>query len=111
MGDVMMINFAGAQVITGDAAAQALLDFASVLAKLQTTDEVQLNTVQANGEPGVSRFLLGPASQIVISSHTSMIEEPDNAEVVASIRQRMRDLAGYEVASEPGGAGFQENHL
>lgn len=106
-----MISFAGAQVITGDEAAHALLDFASMLAKLQTTDEVQLRTVQATGDPGISRFLLGPASQIVISSHTSTLDEPDNADTTAAIRQRMRDLAGYEVTSEPGVQNLEEHHL
>ncbi|MCU1571708.1 MAG: hypothetical protein JWR33_2449 [Naasia sp.] len=99
----MRISFAGDQVLTGDEAAHALLDFASVLAKHQTSDEVELRTVQATGDPGISRFLLGPTSQIVISSHASTIAEPDNADIVVSIRRRIDQLTQGGPEHDPPG--------
>lgn len=89
----MRISYAGDRVLTGDEAAHAVLDFASALAKHQTSDEVLLRTIQATGDPGISRFLLGPASQIIISSHASSIPEPENDEPIASMRRRMEQLA------------------
>lgn len=95
----MRISYAGDTVIAGDEAATTLMDLASILAKHQTSDEVLLNTIQASGEPGVSRFLIGPASQIIISTLVTSLAEPDNTEAIAGMRQKIRDLQGYEVRS------------
>ncbi|WP_100365205.1 hypothetical protein [Diaminobutyricimonas aerilata] len=94
---MMRITYAGVTVMTGDEAANTLMDLASALAKHQTSDEVWIRTIQASGEPGVSRFLIGPASQIVITTDVTALAEPDNDDTVAEMRQKIRDLDGYEV--------------
>jgi hypothetical protein len=82
----MQLDYAGGRFLIGDEAANTLLDFASLLGKYETTDEVRLYTRSPSGEAGRSRFLIGPASQIVITTYSSDFEEPDNAEGIAWMR-------------------------
>ena len=100
---VMRISYAGDHFLTGDEAAEALLEYASILAKHNTSDEVQLRTIQSTGDPGISRFLIGPASQVVVSTHTSSIAEPDNADTVAEIRRKVEHLGPWDGEGGEGG--------
>jgi hypothetical protein len=89
---MMRISYAGDQVLTGDEAAEVLLEFASQLGKRGATELVELRTIQGTGEPGVSRFLLGPASQMLISTHPSTLDQPDNSESIAFMRSELRHM-------------------
>lgn len=50
--------------LTSDAVADAVLEFAGVLARAGTADTIAIPFVQDSGEVAEARLLLGPASQI-----------------------------------------------
>jgi len=91
----MRISYAGDHVLTGDEAALLMLEFAGELGKRGSTETVQLNIVQPSGESGIARFLIGPASQIIISSHFTAIADPDNSDAMSFMQSRMGQMSVY----------------
>ena len=59
------IVYAGGTLYTGDAIAEALLDYARALARNGTADTVFVPAHTAEGDPGSIELLIGPASQLV----------------------------------------------
>lgn len=65
------VHYAGGSVLTGDAIAAALLEYAAALARNASSATVEVPVREENGRRGVAEVLIGPASQLV-STH-----EPD----------------------------------
>jgi hypothetical protein len=59
------IIYGGGSILTGDRIADALLDYAAVLARAGTADHVRVPALAADDEPTVFDIVLGPASQIM----------------------------------------------
>ncbi|MGN6428805.1 MAG: hypothetical protein ACTHMF_18475 [Leifsonia sp.] len=61
------IVYAGGTLYTGDAIAEALLDYARALARNGTADTVFVpaHSGEGEGDPGSIELLIGPASQLV----------------------------------------------
>lgn len=62
-----LIHYAGETFLTGDGIADALLDYATALARRARADRVELPVV-SGGELGRIEIVLGPASQLVVES-------------------------------------------
>ena len=81
-------------MFVGDAAAAALLEYASRLADAGRADTVELNTVGPDGHSVTATFLLDQgASLMAETADDSAFQEPDNAAAIARIERAMRDLA------------------
>lgn len=59
------IVYAGGTFYTGDAIAEALLEYARALARQGTADTVFVPSHTAEGDTGATELLIGPASQLV----------------------------------------------
>jgi hypothetical protein len=95
MSTLKRISMAGADVAVTDAEiADLVLEYAMFLGRVGTTDSVTVPVV-GPGEPTVD-FLLGPASQIVLSGSN----EPSEADLhgvedaKAHLRQRINHVSG-----------------
>jgi hypothetical protein len=69
------IHYAGESVLTGSAIAGALLEYAEVLAKSNTSATVDVPTREPDGSVGRAKFLIGPASQLISEAEESEYEE------------------------------------
>jgi hypothetical protein len=86
------IYYAGDSVLTGSAIAKALLEYAEALAKEDTSTTVEVPTRLPDGTIGRSRFLIGPASQLVSDYEPSGYEEILDEGLVADFVRETRKL-------------------
>jgi len=85
------LHFSGGVALVDDEAAVALLEYASALARADTSTTVDLVTVES-GEPATTTFLVGPASDLVATQSTSWIDPPDNSATVVFMREQTKKL-------------------
>ena len=78
--------------LVGDAIADALLDHAAALARADLAEHVALDVLDINGMPDRVEFLLGPATMMTAEPVPEEFEDPDNAEVERSMRERTSKL-------------------
>ena len=72
--------YAGAELMTGDDIAEAVLEYCAALAETASAETVDIPVVEADGSVRSARLLLGPTSQIVSRDvETDMPELEDAA--------------------------------
>ncbi|QEW00752.1 hypothetical protein F6J84_12005 [Microbacterium caowuchunii] len=92
------IHYAGDAILTGTEIARALLDYAQALAQAGTSATVDIPTVNADGSPGRSEVLVGPASQLISDSEESPHPDPVDEDLVARLGAESRRLRSYGLA-------------
>jgi hypothetical protein len=93
------IHYAGDSYVTGTEIARALLDFAQALAQVGASATVDVPTLNDDGSPGRSEFLVGPASQLVSRAEESSYDDVIDEELVARLRAEATRLRSYGQAS------------
>ena len=73
----------------GDDAADTMIEYAVALGRKDSADSVSLNVLDAQGEPHVVVFLVGPATMMTVESSTSTLEEPDNSAAIQAMNERI----------------------
>jgi len=85
-------------MFTGDAAADALVQYAAALAKAGDADSVKLRIVSPDGNEVEAHFLLDSGAPLMAESTNSNLPEPDNAEVVEYMQRRIMELTNPQPA-------------
>jgi hypothetical protein len=85
---VKRILYASGGFLTDDAIAEALMDYASVLAIIESADVVGLDGVDEEGKVRHYELLIGPSSQILAVSTDEPDVEMDVEAAVAEFRRR-----------------------
>ncbi len=93
------MTMAEKSLLIGDAAADTLVRYAALLAKLGSGDAVELSAVGVDGEQVEVTFLLNSGTVMIAETTNSTLPEPDNSEQVEYMLGR---IAAYEST----GAGF-----
>jgi len=99
---VKRIHYTDDHLVTGDAIAEAVVDYARALALQGNSDTVDLPGMDRNGVRQRFQMLLGPASQMLVAEEQT--DEPDFEDdaLVDDIRSRIHRLRGAEpVTDEP----------
>ena len=86
------ILYGGGSVVTGDQVADAVLEYASELARQESSDTLQVPTVNDAGVAGRTQLLLGPASQFIVEEVETSFDDPIDLELVESIREKTAHL-------------------
>jgi len=89
-----LIHYAGETFLTGDGVADALLDYATALARRARADRVEL-PVLSDGELGLIEIVLGPASQLVVETRDfadAPVDEVQDDRIESDIRRRTAAL-------------------
>ena len=89
------IHYDGSIVTTGNAIAQAVIEYAAVLGANGRSDTVNVPTFDEHGTSTVATLLIGPASQIVLDDAPDDELEPEDPEFVERLRAASR-AAGDE---------------
>ena len=84
------IMYASGGFVTSDAIADALMDYASVLAVINSSDVVDCEGIDEEGTVRRIRMLLGPASQIMAMQMDGDAVEMHVDETVAELQHRTR---------------------
>lgn len=98
------INYDGSVIMTGDRIAEALADYAAILGANGRTDAVHVPTIGADGSVESTTVLVGPASELVL---TSAPDDELDIEDQAFIR-RLRDAAATAGPDRPLNADGRE---
>jgi hypothetical protein len=88
------IHYSDAVVLTSDAAADAVMDYATALATRGAADTVNIPTVDDDGFETIVRMLIGPASQMVVEPAPDDELEPESRTFVADVRNRIERMRG-----------------
>ena len=79
---MQLIHYAEGAVLTGTTIADALVDYAQVLAATASAATVHIPTRESDGSIGRATFLLGPSSQIVAVDTESRFDEVRDDDLV-----------------------------
>ncbi|WP_127794063.1 hypothetical protein [Agromyces sp. LHK192] len=94
------IHYAGGELVTGDAIAEALIGLAAALARQHSAASVEIPVVGADGGIERAKLLLGPASQLV-SEQLPGHDDLDDAGTVAGLRAEIALLVSHPIAEVP----------
>lgn len=97
------IHYDGSIVTTGDAIAEAVIEYAAVLGANGRSDTVNVPTFDEHGTSTVATLLIGPASQIVIDDAPDDELEPEDPEFVERLREASREAGGERPAHADAG--------
>jgi hypothetical protein len=73
------VFYAGAELLMSDSAAEALLEFAALIAGAAKSQRLAIPVIGEQGEPSVIHAIIGPASQIVSVPVPSDRPDPDTS--------------------------------
>jgi hypothetical protein len=88
------VTMADKSLLVGDDAADTLVEYAALIARLNSGDSVTLRAVGTDGEEVMATFLINSGTVLVAQSTFSNLPEPDNAEHVAYMRSRIAQFDG-----------------
>jgi len=86
---VKYIHYDGSQILTGDAIADAVADYAAILGANGRTDTVAIPAVADDGSVTRTTVLIGPASELTVSAAPDDELEPEDHAFI----RRLRDAA------------------
>jgi hypothetical protein len=86
------IYYAGGFVLTGDQTCKAVLRLARALALKGDSDIIEFPILEEGGQVMTAHLLIGPASQISSIPVAGADDEPNDAEVIAELEKRTREL-------------------
>jgi hypothetical protein len=89
---MMHLTFADKDLITGDSAAEMLLEYTAALARNGTADTVKLACLGADGDEVVATFVLGEGTPLMGETSHSSQPEPDNEQAISYMRSQMDRL-------------------
>jgi chaperonin GroEL (HSP60 family) len=105
------IIYAGGELVTGDAIAAALLDYAAALAESDTADTVDFPVRSDDGSTSTATILIGPASQIMLKEADHGVDELVDAVVVTQLSNAARSLRPEaKPESEPSHVEWSEEY-
>jgi hypothetical protein len=92
-GEVLVkrLHQAGGSVFTGDALADAVLDYARALGNRKLTDVVDIPVITEIGEHGHAKILVGSGIQLMSVSASSMSPELLDQDAVDTIARQAAD--------------------
>ncbi|MGN8050728.1 hypothetical protein ACTJKO_13675 [Curtobacterium sp. 22159] len=91
------IHYDGSLILTGDLIADAVIDYAAVLGANSRTDTVEIPAVGDDGSVTRTTVLVGPASELTVSTAPDDELEPEDREFIRSLR----DAAGRAGPKRP----------
>jgi hypothetical protein len=111
------ITFADKNFLIGDSAADAVLEYASMLGQAGSADTIEINAIGADGDEVRATMFLSAGVPLVAETTTSTLPEPDNSDAVAYIYDRLtlhvdprspRPDPFSEEHQNDGGGGFDD---
>lgn len=75
------LRYADEAWLIDDGVADAIMERATRLAKLQEAETLSVNVLTEVGKPEVVSFLIGPATMMTVETTDSTFPEPDNSQL------------------------------
>jgi hypothetical protein len=87
-------------LLLGDEAADLLVEYAALVARIGSGDHVRLNALSTQGEAVVVDVLLNSGTVLLVETTRSEFPEPENVEGITTMRKR---IAAYDLPLDPEG--------
>jgi len=87
---VKAITYAEKSWFVGDGAADAVIEYAVLLARTNSADSVALAAISTEGDERQLTLVIGPATMLTSEPVETLRTEPDNDDAIARIRERIR---------------------
>ncbi|WP_375385109.1 hypothetical protein [uncultured Microbacterium sp.] len=87
---MMILTYAGTELMTGDSLARAVLEYCAALAEEGAAETLEIPVLHSDGSRGMAMMLVGPASQIVGQSVETAYAELEDAAVLEHLTARTR---------------------
>jgi hypothetical protein len=84
-------------LLIGDGAADTLAEYAAHLARLGSSDAVQLKAIGSDGDEVVATFLLNSGTALMVETTDSVLPEPDNADAIAYM---VAQMSQFDISAE-----------
>jgi hypothetical protein len=95
------ITFGEKSLLVGDAAADALLEYAAFLASDARGDTVEIRAIGSDGDDVTATFLLGPGATLMAETANTNLPEPDNTAALEYMRNaQLRPSASPTAVSD-----------
>jgi hypothetical protein len=105
------VMYAEKSLLMGDEVADAILEYARLLADASHADTVTVRAIGVDGNTVDAAFLLNSTSVMMVESTNSTVVPPDNAEAVRYLQEqieRLRRPPGVQ-AEDDGGTYYDED--
>ena len=83
-----ILTYAGAELMTGDDIADAVLEYCVALAEVATAETIEIPVLKVDGSRGVASLLVGPASQIVAAPVDTDLDEVIDEDTIRLLHAR-----------------------
>ena len=90
-----VIHYGTADILTGDAIADAVIEYAGSLAQHHSADTVNVPAIALDGTLTRTKVLIGPASQMIVQDAPDDVLEPRDPEFVRRLEQAGRRLGPH----------------
>ncbi|WP_186377042.1 hypothetical protein [Curtobacterium pusillum] len=100
------IHYDGSLILTGDAIADAVVDYAAVLGANERTDTVAIPAVADDGSVTRTTVLIGPASELTVSTAPDDELEPEDIAFVRNLRDAAARAGDRTPVNADGGRRF-----
>jgi len=105
------VYYSSGSMLTGDAIAHAVLEYAEALAKDGRADIVEIPVVLASGSTGTATLLIGPSSQLASVTEESQSNTPLDESLVDELHRRAMLLGSPRPGvQQPQYADFLSTH-
>jgi len=95
------ITYSDKSVLVGDEAAETLVDYAAMIARIGSAGSITLAAIGANGDEIEATFLLTQGTILMAETTTSTAPEPDNVHAIQYMNDRLYAiLSPTQVQSE-----------
>lgn len=95
------ISYGDTQFLTGDLAADTLVEYAVLMARSGTSDAVTIAVLSPAGADEDATFVIGPATMLVAETIDSDLSEPENDAAVIALRGRIEALTAPPTVIAP----------
>lgn len=83
------VMYSEKSLLMGDEVVNLMMEYAVVLARTSSADQIDVEAITAEGERVTATFLMGPATIMVAETTQSSYPEPENGAVVSYLREQI----------------------
>jgi hypothetical protein len=94
------VTMAEKSLLIGDEAADALTEYAALVAKIGGGDQVKLQAVGADGDEVTVTFVLNSGTVMLAETSRSTLPEPKNDDAVRYMRSRLNSFGDASAIDE-----------
>lgn len=107
------VTFSDKSLLVDDVTADLLIEYAALLARHDIADSVNVHAFSSDGDEVEAKFLLSAGAPLMAETAHTSINEPDNEQAIAYMREHMQALSArpnaLPIDEEPGDSAILDS--